>query len=123
MMKTSIIDMISFIAVCGLICGLVILRVFVFLWKAQNRGYSFRVLNSLHKLLQVLASFTLPGLGQAVQGRFEIAAFHILLIGTAWYLAGWYAIPVHVFSALECAWSERAESKDVFAKKHAQKRH
>lgn len=86
-----------------ILVAMVTLRVLAFRWVAQARGHSFRASDSVWKLLQVLASFTIPGLGQAAQGRIETAAFHLLFSGIAWLLFGWFAIPLHILSALECA--------------------
>ena len=86
-----------------MVAALIILRVFVFRWIAQARSNAFRVSDSLWKLLKVLGSFAIPGLGQAAQGRFETATCHVLLSGIAWLLVGWFAIPLHILSALECA--------------------
>lgn len=82
---------------------LVVLRVFVFRWCAQAHGIDFRVSPSLRKLLQVLGSLAIPGLGQVTQGRFEAAACHLLFVSVTWCFAGWHAFSVHFFSALECA--------------------
>lgn len=102
-MNVAATDTTSFTIASILIFSLVILRVFVFRWCAQARGRSFHASDSLLRLLQALGSFAIPGLGQAAQGRFETATCHLLFFGIAWYLAGWYAIPVHILSALECA--------------------
>lgn len=102
-MNATAADTTSFIVASILIFSLVILRVFVFRWCAQARGHSFLVSDSLRKLLQALGSLAIPGLGQAAQGRFEAATCHLLFFGAAWHFAGWYAIPIHILSALECA--------------------
>lgn len=102
-MNAAAADTTSLVVASILIFSLVALRVFVFRWCAQARGHSFIVSHSLRKLLQALGSFAIPGLGQALQCRFEVATCHLLVFGAAWHFAGWYAIPVHILSALECA--------------------
>ncbi len=102
-MSTSGADTPAFIAAAVIILALVILRVFAFRWIAQTRSHSFSFSASLWKLLQVLASLAIPGLGQATQGRLETATWYVLFSGIAWLLFGWFAILIHILSALECA--------------------
>ncbi len=91
----------SFIAAMVGITGITVLRVLVFRWVCQSRGHRFHALVSLRKLLQVLGSFCIPGLGQASQGRFEAASLQLISFGTLWLFVGWYALPIHFVSALE----------------------
>lgn len=80
---------------------LVFMRVLVFRWVCQSRGGHFKALSSLRGMLQVIGSFCVPGLGQASQGRFEIASLHLISTGALWLSAGWFALPLHFVSALE----------------------
>jgi hypothetical protein len=93
----------SVIVTALILVMLVALRVLAFRWIAQARGYSFCASDSVRKFLLAFASFAIPGLGQAAQGRFETAAFHLLCSGITWLFIGWFAILLHILSALECA--------------------
>jgi hypothetical protein len=92
----------SLLVAIACMTALVTLRVFIFRWVAQSQKRSFHAIRSLRKLLQVFGSFLIPGLGQATQGRFEVATLHITLFGVLWFSTGWFAVPLQIASALEC---------------------
>ncbi|WP_395752953.1 hypothetical protein [Prosthecobacter sp.] len=85
--------------------ALVLLRVKVMGFRTNARGRQFHIVRSLRMLLHVLSSLAVPGLGQAMRGRTEIAFVHLGIFVLAFTCMGEAALIFNIGSAMEHAFT------------------